>query len=97
METGAIEGLTQEVVQMGQEALEASKGKTPKPDRAKRDRKGRFTAEYNRARRRKPGEQIAGYLRPAAEKGAEKVPSWARFVHEKAESVKQKMKISPSE
>jgi len=93
METRAIDALTQEVVQMGEEALEASKGKTPKPDRAKRDRKGRFTAEYNRARRRKPGEQIAGYLRPAAEKGAGKVPSWARFVHEKAESVGQKLKM----
>lgn len=93
METKGIEGLTQEVVQRGQEALEESKGKVPKPDRERRDTKGRFTAEYNRARRRKPGEPTAGYLRPAADKGAEKVASWARFVHEKAETVEQKVKM----
>lgn len=67
-ETGGIAALTNEVVRIAEEALEASKGKTPAKDLAGRNDDGQFTARYNRARRRKRGEQIASYLRTAEEK-----------------------------
>lgn len=91
LETRGVAALAEEVMALGAEAVEESKGQTPRRDRAQRDSKGRFTAEYNRRRRRKEGEPIARYLRPAADKGAEKVPSWPRFVHEQGETIQGKL------
>ena len=90
-ETGAIAGLTREVVRLGERAVVASAGKTPAKDVALRDGHGRFTARYNRARRRRKGEAIASYLGSAAEKAEGRVPSWPRFVHERAETLAPKL------
>jgi len=68
LETGGIAALTDVVVKLGAEAVEASKGQTPIKDVELRDAHGRFTGRYNRARRRKRGEEVASYLRTAEEK-----------------------------
>jgi len=91
LETGGVAALTDEVVALGQEAVEASKGKVPERDVARRDGEGHFTAAYNRKRRRKKGELIASYLRSAEEKAEGRVPSWARFVHERRETLLPKL------
>ena len=49
IETGAVAALTQEVVELGREAREVSVGREPECDRADRDDKGRFTAQYTRS------------------------------------------------
>lgn len=91
LETGGVAALTDEVVALGEEAIEASKGKVPERDVARRDGEGHFTAAYNRKRRRKKGELIASYLRSAEEKAEGRVPSWARFVHERRETLLPKL------
>lgn len=90
-ETGGVAALTDEVVALGEEAVEASKGKEPARDVAHRDSEGHFTAAYNNKRRRKKGELIASYLRSAEEKAEGRVPSWARFVHERRETLLPKL------
>jgi hypothetical protein len=91
LETGLIGAVTDEVCAISEEAKEASKGQEPKPDRARRDARGRFTAEYNRVRKRKEGQAIASFMRTAEEKGAEKVPSWPRFMHERRDTLERKI------
>lgn len=91
VETGGVAALTDEVVEMGKEAVEASKGKVPARDVARRDDKGHFTPAYNRKRRRTKDELIASYLRSAEEKAEGRVPSWARFVHERRETLLPKL------
>ncbi len=91
VETGAIEALTDVVVQSAEWARAASAGQTPTKDTALRDDHGQFTARYNEARRRPAGELIASYLRPAEEKAAGRVPSWPRFVHERRETIRPKL------
>jgi hypothetical protein len=91
LETGGVAALTDEVVAMAQEAMEASKGQVPKRDVARRDAEGHFTAAYNRQRRRKRGEVTASYLKSAEEKGEGRVPSWARYVHEQRETLLPKL------
>jgi len=90
-ETGAIEALTEVVMEAQEWAQAASAGKSPAKDTEHRDERGHFTAPYNRARRRKPGEAIASYLRSAAEKAEGRVPSWPRFVHERRETIRPKL------
>jgi hypothetical protein len=90
VETGAVTALTKEIVALGQEAREASAGREPERDRADRDDKGRFTAQYNEKRKREEGEVIAPYLRTAEEKAAGRVPSWPRFVHEQEHTIHAK-------
>jgi hypothetical protein len=91
LETGGVAALTDEVVAMAQEAVEASKGQVPELDVARRDEEGHFTAAYNRQRRRKRGEVTASYLKSAQEKGEGRVPSWARYVHERRETLLPKL------
>ena len=91
LETGGVAALTDEVVALGKEAVEASKGKVPARDVARRDGEGHFTAAYNRKRRRKKGELIASHLRSAEEKAEGRVRSWARFVHERRETLLPKL------
>lgn len=91
LETSGVAALTEEVMTLAAEAMEASKGKVPQKDTGARDKKGHFTATYNRRRRRKRGEQIASYLRSAEEKAEGRVPSWARFVHERKETLESKL------
>jgi hypothetical protein len=91
IETGAIAALTQEVVALGREALEASAGREPEPDCADRDDNGRFTKKYNEKRKRRDGEMVASYLRSAEEKAAGRVPSWPRFVHERPHTIHAKL------
>jgi hypothetical protein len=93
IETGGITALTAEVVKLGEQAIEASAGKTPARDREGRSAKGQFTVRYNRARRRKHGERVASYLRTAEEKAEGRVPSWPRFVHERPETIDAKLKM----
>ena len=90
LETGLVAAVTDEVCAISTEAKEASKGLEPERDRARRDPRGRFTAEYNRVRQRQEGQAIAPYLRPAEEKGAEKVPCWPRFVDEQRGTLERK-------
>ena len=92
-ETGGIAALTDLVVGIGEQAIEASIDKTPAKDVAHRDADGHFTVTYNRRRRRKRGEKIASYLRTAEEKAEGRVPSWARFVHEKRETIDPKLRM----
>jgi hypothetical protein len=89
-ETGLMGAVTNALVELSQEAKEASTGREPQRDVERRD-KGKFTASYNRARTRKDGEQVASYMLPAADKGADKVPSWPRFVDERPESLHRKV------
>lgn len=93
IETGGIAALTDVVVKLGAEAVEASKGQTPIKDVELRDAQGRFTGRYNRARRRKRGEEIASYLRTAEEKAEGRVPSWPRFVDERPETIDAKLRM----
>ena len=74
-ETGGIAALTDVVVKLGEQAVEASAGQTPTKDVELRDAHGKFTGRYNRARRRKRGDEVASYLRTAAEKAEVRVPS----------------------
>jgi hypothetical protein len=92
-ETGGIAALTNEVVRIAEDALEASEGQTPEKDVGGRDADGQFTARYNRARRRKHGAQVASYLRTAEEKAEGRVPSWPRFVHEQPETIDAKLRM----
>ena len=93
LETGGIAALTDVVVKLGAEAVEASKGQTPIKDVELRDAHGRFTGRYNRARRRKRGEEVASYLRTAEEKAEGRVPSWPRFVDERPETIDAKLRM----
>jgi len=93
IETGGIAALTNEVVQIAEQALEDSAGRRPAKDFEGRSAKGQFTVRYNRARRRKRGEQVASYLRTAEEKAEGRVPSWPRFVHERRETIDAKLKM----
>jgi hypothetical protein len=93
LETGGIAALTDEVVKLGEQAIEAAGRRTPAKDREGRSAKGQFTVRYNRARRRKHGEQVASYLRTAEEKAEGRVPSWPRFVHERPETIDAKLKM----
>lgn len=93
IETGGIAALTEVVVQLGKEAVEASQGQIPTRDVALRDAHGKFTGRYNRARRRKEGEQVASYLRTAKEKAEGRVPSWPRFVAERRETLDAKLRM----
>jgi hypothetical protein len=93
METNGIAALTNEVKTLGEEALRASKGRTPVRDVAHRDENGHFTVTYNRKRRRKRNEEIASYLRSAAEKAEGRVPSWPRFVHESQRTLEPKLRM----
>lgn len=92
-ETGGIAALTELVVELGKEAVEASDGETPVKDVALRDAEGHFTAAYNRHRTRKEGEEIASYLRTAEEKAEGRVPSWPRFVHERSRTLDAKLRM----
>ena len=92
-ETGGIAALTEEVVAIAEEAIEASVGQTPSKDVARRSARGHFTVTYNRARRRKRGEAIASYLRTPEEKAEGRVPSWPRFVHEQRETIDAKLRM----
>ena len=93
IEAGGIAALTNEVVAIGERAIEASVGKTPKKDVAHRDADGHFTSTYNRRRKRKKNEQTASYLRSAEEKAEGRVPSWPRFVHERPETIDAKLRM----
>lgn len=93
IETGGIAALTDVVVKLGAEAVEASKGQTPIKDVELRDAHGKFTGRYNRARRRKRGEEVASYLRTAEEKAEGRVPSWPRFVDERPETIDAKLRM----
>lgn len=93
IETGGIAALTNEVVKLGERAVEDSAGQTPAKDTDGRSAKGQFTGRYNRARRRKQGEQVASYLRTAEEKAEGRVPSWPRFVHERPETIDAKLRM----
>ena len=93
IETGGIAALTEVVVQLGERAVEASAGRTPKKDVELRDADGKFTGRYNRARRRKRGEEVASYLRTAEEKAEGRVPSWPRFVAEQPETIDAKLRM----
>jgi hypothetical protein len=93
IETGGIAALTDVVVNLGAQAIEASKGQTPIKDVELRDAHGKFTGRYNRARRRKHGEEVASYLRTAEEKAEGRVPSWARFVDERRETIDAKLRM----
>ena len=92
-ETGGIAALTDVVVKLGVQAVEASEGKTPTKDVELRDAHGKFTGRYNRARRRKRGEEVASYLRTAEEKAEGRVPSWPRFVDERPETIDAKLRM----
>jgi hypothetical protein len=92
-ETGGIAALTDVVVKLGEQAIEASEGQTPTRDVELRDAHGKFTGRYNRARRRKRGEEVAFYLRTAAEKAEGRVPSWPRFVAERPETIDAKLRM----
>jgi hypothetical protein len=92
-ETGGIAALTDEVVQIAEQATAASVGQTPVKDVARRSARGQFTVTYNRARRRKRGEEVASYLRMAEEKAEGRVPSWPRFVHEQPETIDAKLRM----
>jgi hypothetical protein len=92
-ETGGIAALTDVVVKLGEQAVEASAGQTPTKDVELRDAHGKFTGRYNRARRRKRGEEVASYLRTAAEKAEGRVPSWPRFVAERPETIDAKLRM----
>ena len=92
LESGAIAALTTVVVELANEAKEASKGRIPKPDLRHRDELGHFTAKYNQRRKRAAGEEVASYLRSAEEKARGRVPSWPRFVHEQRDTLEAKMK-----
>ena len=93
LETGGIAALTDEVVQIAEQAIVASAGQTPAKDVARRSARGHFTVTYNRARRRKRGEPIASYLRTPEEKAEGRVPSWPRFVHEQRETIDAKLRM----
>lgn len=93
IETGGIAALTDVVVKLGVQAVEASKGKTPTKDVELRDAHGKFTGRYNRARRRKRGEEVASYLRTAEEKAEGRVPSWPRFVDERPKTIDAKLRM----
>src|SRR5262249_39156056 len=93
VETGGIAALTEVVVKLGVQAVEASEGKTPTKDVELRDAHGKFTGRYNRARRRKRGEEVASYLRTAEEKAEGRVPSWPRFVDERPETIDAKLRM----
>jgi len=93
IETGGIAALTDLVVRIGEQAIEASVDQTPAKDVAHRDARGHFTGRYNRRRKRKKGEAIASYLRTAEEKAEGRVPSWARFAHERRETIEPKLKM----
>lgn len=93
IETGGIAALTDVVVNLGVQAVEASKGKTPTKDVELRDAHGKFTGRYNRARRRKRGEEVASYLRTAEEKAEGRVPSWPRFVDERPKTIDAKLRM----
>jgi hypothetical protein len=92
-ETGGIAALTDEVVQIAEQAITASVGQTPVKDVARRSARGQFTVRYNRVRSRKRGEEVASYLRTAEEKAAGRVPSWPRFVHEQPETIDAKLRM----
>jgi hypothetical protein len=92
-ETGGIAALTAEVVQIAEQAITASVGRTPAKDVERRSARGQFTITYNRARRRKHGEEVASYLRKADEKAEGRVPSWPRFVHEHAATIDAKLRM----
>jgi hypothetical protein len=92
-ETGGIAALTDEVVQIAEQATAASVGQTPVKDVARRSARGQFTVTYNRARRRKRGEEVASYLRMAEEKAEGRVPSWPRFVHEQPDTIDAKLRM----
>lgn len=93
IEAGGIAALTNEIVQLGKRAIEASTGKTPTKDVAHRDSDGHFTSTYNRRRKRKENEQTASYLRSAEEKAEGRVPSWPRFVHEQPGTIDAKLRM----
>jgi hypothetical protein len=93
IETGGIAALTAKVVQIGEQAIAASVGRTPVKDVERRSARGQFTITYNRARRRKRGEEVASYLRTADEKAEGRVPSWPRFVHEHAATIDAKLRM----
>ncbi len=93
IETGGIAALTEEVVKIGEQAIEDSAGRTPAKDTEGRSAKGQFTGRYNRSRRRKKGEQVASYLRTAEEKAEGRVPSWPRFVEERPETIDAKLRM----
>lgn len=93
IETGGIAALTDVVVKLGEQAVEASAGRTPTKDVALRDADGKFTGPYNRARRRKRGEEVASYLRTAEEKAEGRVPSWPRFVAERPRTIDAKLRM----
>jgi hypothetical protein len=92
VETGAIRALTEEVVALGREAVEASAGRQPERDCDDRDDNGRFTGQYNQKRKRKDGEEIPSYLRTAEEKRQGRVPSWPRFVNEQPHTIDAKVR-----
>lgn len=92
LETGGIAALTDEVKDIGEEAVKASAGQIPVRDVADRDERGHFTVTYNRKRRRKRGEELASYMRSAAEKAEGRVPSWPRFAHERRETLELKLR-----
>jgi hypothetical protein len=93
LETGGIAALSNEVVKIAEQAIEASAGRMPTKDSEGRSAKGQFTVRYNRARRRKKGELIASYLHTAEEKAEGRVPSWPRFVHERRETIDAKLRM----
>jgi len=93
IETGGIAALTDVVVDLGKQAVEASVGQTPTKDVERRNAHGQFTGRYNRARRRKRGEEVASYLRTAEEKAEGRVPSWPRFVAERPETIDAKLRM----
>lgn len=93
LESGGIGALTDQLLVLQKEAIAASKGREPVPDRAGRDEQGHFTSGHNRGQRRKRGEAIASYLRTAAEKAKGKVPSWPRFVHEGRGALDSKLRM----
>jgi hypothetical protein len=89
-ETGAIAALRDEVVAIGNDAVEAAGDRAPEKDVMLRNRKGHFTVAYNRKRRRKRGEKTASYMRPAEEKAKGRVLIW-RFMREQPETLQAKL------
>ncbi len=92
-ETGGLNALTANVMELGEEAEVEADGRTPSKDVGHRDRRGRFTITYNRRRRRKRGEAIPDYLKSAEEKAEGRVPTWAQFVYERAETIEAKIRM----
>jgi hypothetical protein len=91
LETGIMQAVTDEVMNIAKEANEAAGDRVAEKDTNRRDRLGHFTKEYNKSRQREPGQKIPDYLRSAEHKAKGRVPNWARFAHENKSSIGAKI------